>query len=75
MSFTEEKEKVIAKIKELQSEATLDLIKALLFTEDSLLTATQQNLVRERRTEYLKNPNELISLEEFKNTIKTKYGF
>lgn len=75
MSFIEEKEKVIAKIKELQSEATLDQIKDLLSNEGSLLTDNQQNLVRERRTAYLKNPEELISLEEFKSTIKAKYGF
>lgn len=75
MSFTEEKEKVIAQIKELQSKTTLEQIKALLATEDSLLTSDQQNLVREIRSEYLKNPEELISLDEFKNTIKAKYGF
>ena len=75
MSFIEEKEKVIAKIKELQNEAILDQIKALLTNEDSLLTNTQQNVVRERRAAYLKNPDELLSLEEFKNTIKAKYGF
>lgn len=75
MSFIEEKEKVIAKIKELQSEATLDQIKDLLANEGSLLTDNQQNLVRERRTAYLKNPEELLSLEEFKSSIKAKYGF
>lgn len=73
MSFIEEK--VIAKIKELQNEAILDQIKVLLTIEDSLLTNTQQNVVRERRAAYLKNPDELLSLEEFKNTIKTKYVF
>ena len=75
MSFIEEKEKVIAKIKELQSEATLDQIKDLLANEGSLLTDNQQKLVRERRTAYLKNPEELLSLEEFKSSIKAKYGF
>lgn len=75
MSFIEEKEKVIAKIKELQSETTLNQIKDLLANEGSLLTDNQQNLVRERRTAYLKNPAELLSLEEFKSTIKAKYGF
>ena len=75
MSFIEEKEKVIAKIKELQSEATLDQIKDLLANEGSLLTDNQQNLVRERRTAYIKNPEELLSLEEFKSSIKAKYGF
>lgn len=42
---------------------------------ESLLTENQIDEARERRSEYLKNPDEVISLDVFKKAIKTKYGF
>ena len=75
MNILEERKKLIAKINKIENLEVLQKISLLVEDSSSLLTTNQMNEVRERRSEYLKNPEEVISLEEFKSTIKTKYGF
>lgn len=75
MNILEERKKLIAKINQIENLEVLEKLSLLVEDSSSLLTTNQMNEVRERRSEYLKNPEEVISLEEFKNTIKTKYGF
>ena len=75
MNILEERKKLIAKINKLENLEVLEKLSLLVEDSSSLLTTNQIDEVRERRSEYLKNPEEVISLEEFKSTIKTKYGF
>ena len=75
MNILEERKKLIAKINKIENLEVLEKISLLVEDSSSLLTTNQMNEVRERRSEYIKNPEEVISLEEFKSTIKTKYGF
>lgn len=75
MNILEERKKLIAKINQIENLEVLEKLSLLVEDSSSLLTTNQKNEVRERRSEYLKNPKEVISLEEFKSTIKTKYGF
>ena len=75
MNILEERKKLIAKINKIENLEVLQKISLLVEDSSSLLTTNQMNEVRERRSEYIKNPEEVISLEEFKSTIKTKYGF
>ena len=75
MNILEERKKLIAKINQIENLEVLEKLSSLVEDSSSLLTTNQMNEVRERRSEYLKNPEEVISLEEFKSTIKTKYGF
>ena len=75
MNILEERKKLIAKINQIENLEVLEKLSLLVEDSSSLLTTNQMNEVRERRSEYLKNPEEVISLEEFKSTIKTKYGF
>ena len=75
MNILEERKKLIAKINKIENLEVLQKISLLVEDSSSLLTTNQMNEVRERRSEYLKNPEQVISLEEFKSTIKTKYGF
>lgn len=75
MNILEERKKLIAKINQIENLEVLEKLSLLVEDSSSLLTTNQKNEVRERRSEYLKNPEEVISLEEFKSTIKTKYGF
>ena len=75
MNILEERKKLIAKINKIENLEVLQKITLLVEDSESLLTENQIDEVRERRSEYLKNPEEVISLEEFKSTIKTKYGF
>ena len=75
MNILEERKKLIAKINQIENLEVLEKLSLLVEDSSSLLTTNQIDEVRERRSEYLKNPEEVISLEEFKSTIKTKYGF
>ena len=75
MNILKERKKLIAKFNKLENLEVLEKLSLLVEDSSSLLTTNQMNEVRERRSEYLKNPEEVISLEEFKSTIKTKYGF
>jgi hypothetical protein len=75
MTILEERKKLIAKINKIENLELLEKISLFVEDSDSLLSESQMNEVRERRTEYLKNPENIISLDEFKSTIKSKYGF
>lgn len=76
MNLTEEKNRIKNAIDRIDNPETLDRISAILSgSEDTLMTDEQLSIVRERREAYLKNPSELITLEEFKANIKKKYGF
>ncbi|CAM3612807.1 hypothetical protein FLGE108171_05970 [Flavobacterium gelidilacus] len=75
MNILEERKKLIAKINKIENPEILERISLIVEDSATLLNENQINEVRERRVEYLKNPEEVISLEEFKSTIKTKYGF
>lgn len=75
MNILEERKKLIAKINKIENLEVLEKISLLVEDSESLLTENQIDEVRERRSEYLKNPDEVISLDVFKKAIKTKYGF
>lgn len=75
MNVIETREKLIKKINQIENPEILERISVFIDNSESLLTENQQNEVRERRIEYLKNSNEVISLDDFKNSIKVKYGF
>lgn len=75
MNILEERKKLIAKINKIENLEVLEKISLLVEDSESLLTESQIDEVRERRSEYLKNPDEVISLDVFKKAIKTKYGF
>lgn len=71
MNLTEEKNRIKNAIDKVDKPETLDRINAILSgNEDTLMTDEQITMVRERREAYLKNPSELITLEEFKANIK-----
>ena len=75
MNILEERKKLIAKINKIENLEVLEKISLLVEDSESLLTENQIDEARERRSEYLKNPDEVISLDVFKKAIKTKYGF
>ena len=75
MNILEERKKLIAKINKIENLEVLEKISLLVEDSESLLTENQIDEVRERRSEYLKNPDEVISLDAFKKAIKTKYDF
>ena len=75
MSYTEEKQFIIDKIISVENHDVLAKIISILEDNGSALTLEQQNEVRERREAYLRNPNELISENEFMDSIRLKYGF
>ncbi len=75
MSYTEEKQFIIDKIISVENHDVLTKIISILEHSESALTLEQQNEVRDRRVAYLKNPNELLSENEFMDSIRLKYGF
>lgn len=75
MNILEERKKLIAKINKIENLEVLEKISLLVEASSSILNENQILEVRERRSEYLKNPEEVLSLEEFKSSIKSKYGF
>ncbi|WP_438966734.1 hypothetical protein [Flavobacterium sp.] len=74
MNILEERKKLIAKINKIENLEVLEKISLLVEASSSILNENQILEVRERRSEYLKNPAEVLSLEEFKRAIKSKYG-
>lgn len=74
-TLAETREKLIKKINQIENSDFLERISVFIDDSESLLNENQQNEVKERRIEYLKNSNEVISLDDFKNSIKAKYGF
>ena len=73
MNLTEEKNRIKNAIDRIENPETLGKISAILYgNEDTLITDDQLSIVKERREAYLKNPSELITLEEFKANIKKK---
>jgi|GEM_PF-2252099 len=75
MNILEERKKIIAKINKIENLAILEKISSFVENSESSLSENQINEVRERHSEYLKKPEEVISLDEFKSAIKSKYGF
>lgn len=74
MNILEERKKLIAKINKIENPEVLEKISLLVEDSSSILNENQIHEVRERRSEYLKNSEEVLSLEEFKRAIKSKYG-
>lgn len=75
MNILEERKKLIAKINEIENLKILERISLFIESSESQLSTKQMDEVRERRTDYIKNTENVISLDEFKSSIKSKYGF
>jgi len=75
MNLIEEKKRIINQINEIKDPFVLEKIALYIEDSASILTYNQKNEVRERRLSYLKNTDEVISLDEFKEQIYSKYGF
>ncbi|AWH86842.1 hypothetical protein HYN59_17775 [Flavobacterium album] len=76
MDITKEKERLKIAIDKVEDPEILDKISAIISdSEPSMMTGEQLSVVRERREQYLKNPSDCVSLEEFKAIVKQKYGF
>lgn len=75
MNLIEEKKRIINQINEIKDPFVLEKIALYIEDSASILTDNQKNEVRERRLSYLKNTDEVISLDEFKEQIYSKYGF
>lgn len=76
MNILKEKARIKNAIDKVDNPEILGRISAILSdSEDTLLTDDQLTMVRERREAYFKDTSLLISLDEFKANIKSKYGF
>ncbi len=75
MNLIEEKKRIINQINEIKDPFVLKKIALYIENSASILNDNQKNEVRERRLSYLKNTDEVISLDEFKEQIYSKYGF